>query len=97
MAKKFIRGTFELEKNVVDLEGFESKIQKQLTEIVNWAKVNNVALNIGTSEDNTYLCEFQATGRTKQMCDGYVAELKAMWKQIFPKTRLLFQASGNIL
>lgn len=97
MAKKFIRGTFELEKDVTDLVTFEAKIESELTEIVSWAKANNVGLNIGTSEDNTYLCEFTVTARTDQMCKGYVAELKEMWKQIFPKSRILFQASGNLL
>lgn len=97
MAKNFIKGTFELEKNVVDLDVFEAKIEKQLKEIANWANVNKVSLRVGTSEDYTYLCEFYATARTKQMCDGYVAELKAMWREIFPKTRLLYQASVDTL
>ena len=97
MPRRFIRGTFELEKNVTDLVGFEAKIEPQLMKIVNWAKANNVGLNMGTSDDNTYLCEFTVTAMTDQMCKGYVAELKEMLKALFPKMTILFQASGNLL
>jgi hypothetical protein len=97
MAKKYIRGTFELEKNVTDLVAFEEKRKPQLMNIVDWATANGVGITFGTSEDNTYLCEFDTKARTLQMCKGYVAELKALLKTLFPKARVVLQYEGNIL
>lgn len=97
MAKKFIRGTFELEKDVTDLDAFEEKRKPQLMGVINWATDNGVGVTFGASEDNTYLCEFDTTARTVQMCKGYVAELKAMLKTIFPKARVIIQYTGDIL
>lgn len=44
MPKKFIRGTFELEQNVTDLEAFEHPKMPKLMEIIEWAKKNGVAM-----------------------------------------------------
>ena len=93
--KKFIKGTFELEKGVTDLVGFEETIKPQLLEIIDWANKNEIGITIGTSEDNTYLCEFDVTARTVQMCRGYVEELKSMLKAIFPKARKIIEWRGD--
>lgn len=97
MAKKFIRGTFELEKNVTDLVSFEQPKMPQLMKIIEWAKKNGVGVTFGTSADDTYLCEFDVTAQTIQMCKGYVAELKSMLKDIFPKASKIVEWQGNIL
>ena len=97
MPKKFIRGTFELEQNVTDLEAFEHPKMPKLMEIIEWAKKNGVALTFGTSEDNTYLCEFDVVAKTVQMCKGYKEELKAMLKEIFPKARCIVEWRGDKL
>jgi len=97
MAKKYIRGVFELEQNVTDLVAFEEKRKPQLLGIVDWATANDIGITFGASEDNTYLCEFDTKARTVQMCKGYVAELKAMLKTLFPKARVVLQYQGNIL
>ncbi len=97
MAKKYIRGTFELEKNVTDLVAFEEKRKPQLMNSIDWATANKVGVTFGTSEDNTYLCEFYTQARTLQLCKGYVAELTAMLKTLFPKARVVLQYEGNIL
>lgn len=97
MAKKFIRGTFELEKDVTDLIAFEEKRAPQLRGIIEWATANGVGVGFGASDDGTYLCEFNTQARTLQLCKGYVAELKALLKTIFPKARVVLQYEGNIL
>lgn len=97
MAKKYIRGAFSLENNVTDLVAFENERETALKAVIAWANDNKVGVNFGTSEDNTYLCEFTVTAQTAQMCKGYVAELKAMLKKIFPKAYIPWQYSGNIL
>lgn len=93
--KKFIKGTFELEKNVTDLETFEEPIKPKLMKIIDWANKNEIGIVFGTSDDNTYLCEFDATAETVQMCKGYVAELKTMLKEIFPKARKVIEWRGD--
>lgn len=97
MPKKFIRGTFELQKDVTDIEAFEAPIMPQLMEIIDWAKKNGVGLTFGTSEDNTYLCEFDVVANTVQLCKGYKAELKDLLKKIFPKVRCIVEWQGNQL
>lgn len=95
--KKFIKGTFELEKDVTDLVAFEEPIKPQLLEIIEWANKYEIGITFGTSDDNTYLCEFDVTAKTVQMCKGYVAELNAMLKDIFPKTRKIIEWRGDKL
>lgn len=97
MAKKYIKATYELAKNVTDLEAFEKPRDTYLKTLLNWATDNDMSMKFGTSEDNTYLCECRATARTNQMCNGYIAELKEMLKSEFPKVRIIYKESGNVL
>lgn len=97
MAKKYIKATYELAKNVTDLEAFEQPRANYLNHIVSWATDNGIGIQFGTSEDNTYLCECRVTARTNQMCKGYIAELKEMLKAEFPKARIIYEESGNVL
>ena len=95
--KKFIRGTFELEQNIGDLNVYEAKKELYVKSIVQWANKHCVDVLLGESEDNCYLCEYVVRANTDALCKGYVAELKHMLKIGFPKIRLLYQASGNFL
>lgn len=97
MAKKYIKATYELAKNVTDLEAFEQPRDAYLQTLLNWATDNNMSMRFGASEDNTYLCECRATARTNQMCKGYIAELKGMLKAEFPKVKIIYEESGNVL
>jgi DegV family protein with EDD domain len=38
--RKFIQGTFELDQNVIDLEGYEEKHKRAIEEIIDWANKN---------------------------------------------------------
>lgn len=53
--KKFIKGTLELELNVTDLVAFEEQHKVAINRWIDWANRLGVALNLGTSDDNTYL------------------------------------------
>lgn len=97
MMKKFKKGTFELEKNVTDPVAFEEPIKPKLMKIIEWATKHEIAITFGTSANNTYLCEYDVRAETVQMCKGYVVELKAMLKDIFPKVRRLYECTGNQL
>lgn len=95
--RKFIKGTFELDQNVTDLVEYEKKHETMLNKLVEWATRLNIAINIGTSEDNTYLCEFKIVGATASYCRGLCSELKQMLKAEFPKTKSIWQGSGDVL
>lgn len=95
--KKFIKGTFELELNVADLVAFEEQHKVAINGWIDWANRFGVALNLGTSDDNTYLCEYKIVGATASYCKGLASELRQMIKSEFPKTRSLWQGSGDIL
>lgn len=97
MAKKYIKATYELAKNVTNLDEFEKPRENYLNHIVSWATDNGIGIQFGASEDNTYLCECRATARTNQMCKGYIAELKEMLKDEFPKVKIIYEESGNVL
>ena len=97
MMKKLKKGVFEIEKNVTDPVAFEEPIKPKLMEIIEWATKHEIGIAFGTSADNTYLCEYDVRAETVQMCKGYVAELKAMLKNIFPKTRRLYEWTGEQL
>lgn len=97
MAKKFIRGTIEIEGNVTDLEAFEIRHAPMLKSILDWGDFNQIMLRFGTSEDNTYLCEFNIRADTAKMCKGYLSVLAEKLKAINKKARVIFQAEGNVL
>lgn len=95
MAKKFKKGAFVLKEGVTDLVAFEKPIEAQLKEIIAWAERNRVELAFGTTENNTYICEYKVVANTNQLCRGLVAELKAMVKKLFPKLSLSHEFSGD--
>lgn len=97
MARKFTRGTFELEKNVTDLEAFENRHEPMIKEIIQWADSQDIYLVFGTSNSNNYLCEFDIRADTAKMCKGYLMVLGEKMKAISKKARVIFQADGDLL
>ena len=97
MAKKYIEATYKLAENVTNLEEFEQQRESYLNKLVKWATDNNMFILFGNSDDNTYLCECRAIARTNQMCKGYITELKEMLKAEFPKVKIIYEESGNVL
>ena len=93
--RKFIKGTFELDQNVTNLVEYEKKHETMLNNLVEWATRLNIAINIGTSEDNTYLCEFKIVGATASYCRGLCSELKQMLKAEFPKTKSIASCTSG--
>ena len=92
---KFIKGQFELDKNVTDLINYEKEREEFLKEVLNWGDNNEIGILFGTSLDNTYMCEFKVVANTLAMCKGYVAELKFKLKKAFPKAKIILQLEGS--
>ena len=95
--KKFIKGTFELDKDVINLEEYENKHTIAIEEIIDWANSYNIAINMGTSDDNTYLLEYKIVGKTASSCKGLLSELRSLLKDEWKKAQSVWQASGDIL
>lgn len=95
--KKFIKGTFELDKNVTDLVAYEERIKKQIKRLFDWGDSFGVAITLGTADDNTYLCEYKIVARTKSLCNSLLHELKDLLHEIFPYVKLVWQGSGDQL
>lgn len=97
MRRRVIEGTFELDKNVSDLIKYEEEREEFLKEILEWGNRNEIGIAFGTSQDDTYMCEFSVVCNTSAMCKGYVAELKNKLKKMFPKARIVMQFNGTCL
>ena len=94
---KFIKGAIELDKNVTDLTAYEEPKKNKLDEIVEWCNKYNVYIIFGTSDDNTYLCEYKVVANTKAMCKGVVKELKEILKGMFPCANSIWTIEGTQL
>ena len=95
--KKFIKGTFELDQGVTDLVEYETQRKNAVEELIDWANSFDVEICVGTSDDNSYLCEYKIVGKTASFCKGLASELKELLKEYWPKTKSLWQGSGDIL
>ena len=95
--KKFIQGTYELDKGVTDIVTYEEGKKDEILKIADWCKDSGIIFNVGTAEDNTYLCEYKIKCDTKKECNQLLRELKQRLKGCFPYVRLLFQGSGDSL
>ena len=95
--KKFIEGTIELDQNVTDLEAYEEKHKNAIEELIDWANSFDVAINMGTSDDNTYLIEYKIVAKTSSMCKSLLSEMKQLLKDEWKKPKTLWQGSGDIL
>ncbi len=95
MAKeKFVRGSWLLEECVEDASAYYEQHKAKVDEVIDWANCLNIYVGFGTSEDGTYLCEYDVTGQTTQMCKGIAAELKALLKAEWKNVRLGYQVQG---
>ena len=97
MNRKFKKGVFFLQKDVTNLVEFEKPIESKLRDIIAWAENKDVELAFGTTEDNTYVCQYKVVAHTTTLCKGYVSELKAMLKNLFPKIYRIWEGSGDVL
>ena len=95
--KKFIKGTLELDKKVTDLVAYEKRIEKKLDNIIEWCERFDVAVTFGTSDDNTYLCEYRIVANTKALCNGLFRELKELLHEVFPYVKSNWQVGGITL
>lgn len=95
--KKFIKGTFELDSGVYDIDEYERPKMDALRAIISWADDQDALLRFGTNETGDYLCEYRVTARTTALCKGYVSELRHLLKPYFPKVVMVYQASGDII
>lgn len=95
--KKFIKGTFELDKNITDLVAYEEPMKAKIEKLNEWCTKYGIDFICGTSDDNTYLCEYKIVANTKAMCNGLLKEFKSMLKEMYPYVKLIWQGSGDIL
>ena len=97
MAKKFIKGTFELDKDVSDIVAYEEERKNKILEIAGWCGSKKIVINLGTADDNTYLCEYKIVQRTKTECEAVLRDFKKQLKNCFPYVKMLWQGSGDCL
>ena len=95
MTKKFIKGTFELDKDVTDIVAYEEDKKDNILGIAKWCGESGVLLNMGTADDNTYLCEYKIVGNTKTQCNEILREFKKQLRNCFPCVKMLWQGSGD--
>lgn len=95
--EKVIKGTFELDKNIINWEEYEDKHRKAFEEILDWANHFNIRIVIWTSDDNSCLFKYEIVGETASFCKGLLSELRSMLKQEWKKTTSIWQCSGDIL
>ena len=96
--KKFIKGTFEIEKNVADLEAYEQKHKDGIDRMIDFANSFGIQYQCGTSDDNTYLCEYKIVSNTARMCNSLLAEFKSYLKDAYGKVpKVIWQAKGDQL
>ena len=93
--KKFIKGTFELDKNIADVDAYSKFYESHLKEIIEWAEEHSIAMRFGTSDNNKYLCEYKVTGSTKKICKEFVADIKRELKAVWPKAQSVFEVYGE--
>ena len=95
--KRFIKGTFELDKDVTDLEAYEEKNKRRTQAVQTFCDALDIAFVMGTADDNTYLIEYKIVGNTKSYCRGVLREMKDLLKRYFPYVKSLWEASGDQL
>lgn len=93
--RKFVRGSFLLEENVEDAGAYYEQHKAKVDEAIAWANSLNIYVAFGTSEDHTYLCEYEVFGQTARMCKGVAAELKEILKSEWKKVHLGYQVEGH--
>lgn len=97
MNMKFLKGCFELDHEVTNLEEYEAPRKAHLLRICEWADTFDMAVQFGTNDNGDYLCEYCITGSTVTYCKGLKAELKDLLKKMWKKPTVVFEASGEKL
>lgn len=96
--RKFVRGSYTLAADITDLDAYYQEHKTTIDEIIKWADQIGMYVGFGTSSDNTYLCEYETTQRTKPMCTSIANELKAKLKAEWKSSvQLGYQAYGDRL
>lgn len=93
--RKFIKGTFLLKENVTDIESFEA--EHNIKKFIDFANTQDFEIAFGTSDDNSYLCEYKIVGNTLTYCRSILSCLKVSLKQEFPKMESIWQGNGDII
>lgn len=95
--KKFIKGAFELDQNVTNLEEYEKEHKWAIDYIISWGNKYDIGINIGTSDDNKFLIEYRIVGDTVTYCKALLSKLKSMLKDEWKKTKSLYEISGKTI
>lgn len=96
--RKFVQGAYTLAADITDLDAYYQEHKTTIDEIIKWADQIGIYVGFGTSSDNTYLCEYETTQRTKSMCTSIANELKAKLKVEWKSSvQLGYQAYGDRL
>ena len=95
MKKHIVHGSFILEEGVGSAEEFYVAHKNIIDSIVDWANNYKFYAAFGTSDDNSYLCEYEFEGATKQYIKGLISELKTKLKVEFKHIRIGYQIFGE--
>ena len=93
---RFVRGTFCLDRDVVDLENWEQLHKLQLEQIGELCKILDIEFQCGLTEDNKYIIEYRVIAPTAQQCNSFYRELKTTLKEYFTKPEELQQFKGRL-
>lgn len=95
--KKFIKGTYQINDEIVNLDEFAEQNDVSFKWLIKFANNNDISFNIGTSNDGDILCEYSVVKRTLQECKSAISEFKKHLKKIFKKVDPLYEGNGDKL
>jgi hypothetical protein len=95
MAKKFIRGLYEIKDKINNLDKFVKINKAVFDELVTFGNNNGVGFNIGTGYDGTILCEYNVIRPTKKECETALSGFKYRLKMIFKKIERRYEGRGD--
>ena len=95
--KSFIKGTIELDRNVHDLVEYENARRAAIQDLIDFADGTGLEFQLGTSEDDIYMIQYEIIGKTYTYCNGILVELKAKLRETWRKIKVVFQASGDYI
>lgn len=93
--QNFIKGAFELDKNVKNLIAYEEKKKSDILRIFEWGDKFNVSISVGTAGDDTYTCDYCIVSDTKYICNDLLKMLKKILKEVFPYVKSIWQEKGE--
>lgn len=95
MAKKFIRGLYEIKDKINNLDKFVEINKAVFDELVSFGDNNGVGFGIGTGNDGKILCEYNVVRPTIKECETAVSGFKHRLKMIFKKIERRYEGSGD--